>query len=121
MASKHKKDTVIPRAKQFLAFSDNRQTAAFFASYLGLTYKSALTKRVMYQVLLNQEEQITEGMQMKQFVKNLSAEMEKFGLIEEDDDSISEAWISVLSEISNYKCDIYSLHSTKKHMVFCLK
>lgn len=103
MASKHKKDTVIPRTKQFLAFSDNRQTAAFFSSYLGLTYKSALVKRVMYQVLLNQDEQINAGMPMKQFVKSLAAEMEKRGLIDDDDDSLQEAWISILSETSNYK------------------
>lgn len=103
MASKYKKDVVTPKAKQFLAFSDNRQTAAFFSSYLGLTYKSALVKRVMYQVLQNQKEQMADGLLMKQFVKNLSAEMEKHGLIDEDDDSTTEAWISVLSEISNYK------------------
>lgn len=103
MSTKRKVDTVSPRAKQFLAFSDNRQTAAFFASYLGTTYKSALNKRVMYEIAKDKADQIDKGMPIKQFVKLLSAEMENYGLVEEDDDSNAEAWISVMSEISNYK------------------
>lgn len=98
-----KVDKIIPRTKQFLAFSDNRQTAAFFASYLGMTYKSALNKRIIYEIGKQNEAQIVDGMPIKQFVKCLSAEMEKRGLVEDGDDPTSEAWISILSEISNYK------------------
>lgn len=103
MSTKRKVDRKVPRPKQFLAFSDNRQTAAFFSSYLGMTYKSALNKRVICQVVSEKKEQLEEGMPMKQFVKNLAVEMEKCDLIEDGDDSTTEAWISVLSEISNYK------------------
>lgn len=103
MSTKRKVDKIIPKSKQFLAFSDNRQTAAFFASYLGTTYESALNKRVMYQIAKEKSEQIEEGMPIKQFVKFLAADMEKYGLVDESDDSNTEAWISVLSEISNYK------------------
>lgn len=103
MSTKRKNDSVVPISKQFLAFSDNRQTAAFFSSYLGMTYKSALNKRVICQVAVDKKEQLIDGMPMKQFVKSLALEMEKHGLIKDDDDSMSEAWISILSEISNYK------------------
>lgn len=103
MASKQKVDKVVPRTKQFLAFSDNRQTAAFFASYLGMTYRSALNKRIIYQVVQDKFDQMNGEMQIKQFVKCLSAEMEKLGLIEDGEDPMTEAWISVMSEISNYK------------------
>ena len=103
MSTRRKVDRVVPRAKQFLAFSDNRQTAAFFSSYLGMTYRSALNKRVICQVVFDKKEQFDDGMPMKQFVKNLSVEMEKYGLVEDGDDATTEAWVSVLSEISNYK------------------
>ena len=103
MSTKQKVDTVIPRTKQFLAFSDNRQTAAFFSSYLGMTYRSALNKRIICQTVFDNAEQFESGMPMKQFVKNLSVDMEKYGLVEDGEDPMSEAWISVLSEISNYK------------------
>lgn len=103
LSTKRKVDKVIPKSKQFLAFSDNRQTAAFFSSYLGMTYKSALNKRVICQTVFEKEDQFKAGMPMKQFVKNLSVEMEKYRLVNEDEDSLTEAWISVLSEISNYK------------------
>ena len=101
--TKRKTDSVVPISKQFLAFSDNRQTAAFFASYLDMTYKSALNKRVICKIVFDKEEQFAEGMPLKQFVKILSLEMRKNGIINDDDDSEVEAWISVLSEISNYK------------------
>lgn len=103
LSTTSKVDRVVPRTKQFLAFSDNRQTAAFFASYLGITYASALNKRLIYEIGKEKAEQVEAGMPIKQFVKNLSVEMEKRGLIEEGDDSTTEAWISILSEISNYK------------------
>lgn len=103
MTSKQTIDMVIPKAKQFLSFSDNRQTAAFFASYLENTYKSALNKRIMYKIRKENEEDLGRGIPVKQFVTHLAAEFEAHGVVEDGDDPKREAWISVLSEISNYK------------------
>ena len=41
----------VEEAKQFLAFSDNRQSAAFYASYMDQTYRSILYKRMIVEVL----------------------------------------------------------------------
>ena len=38
-------------AKQFIAFSDSRQAAAFFSSYLDQTYKNILYKRLIVETL----------------------------------------------------------------------
>lgn len=38
-------------AKQFIAFSDNRQGAAFYASYMSQTYQNILYKRILVELL----------------------------------------------------------------------
>ena len=39
--------------KQFIAFSDSRQAAAFYASYLDRTYRNILYKRLVVETLKN--------------------------------------------------------------------
>lgn len=39
------------KAKQFIAFSDSRQAAAYFASYLDITYNNILYKRIILEAL----------------------------------------------------------------------
>jgi hypothetical protein len=40
-------------AKQFIAFSDSRQAAAFYASYLNISYNNILYKRLIMEVVKN--------------------------------------------------------------------
>lgn len=43
--------TITSLAKQFLAFSDSRQAAAYFASYFDTTYKQLLFRRVLVNII----------------------------------------------------------------------
>ncbi len=99
------KDEVETIEKQFLAFSDNRQTAAFFATYLEGTYRDSVIKRMMHQVMEDNEEKLAEGMDVAFFVNLLSAKMERAHLyIDVSSEEIQKkAWIYTLKEISNYK------------------
>ena len=91
--------------KQFLAFSDNRQTAAFFATYLESTYRDSLIKRIMHQIMEDNEERFQNGISISHFVNLLIARFEKTKLFsgESTEDIQKHAWIYTLKEISNYK------------------
>ena len=99
------KEVTTKLAKQFLAFSDNRQSAAFFASYLEDTYRENLIKRIMEEISVEKTDEFVEGMTLKNFVMNLSSKFKKYQLFPDksDEDIQKEAWIYVLKEMSNYK------------------
>ena len=99
------KDDVETLEKQFLAFSDNRQTAAFFATYLEGTYRDSLIKRLMHQIMEENQEQFAEGVSVTYFINLLVAKMEKAKLFSDEtiEDVQKKAWIYTLKEISNYK------------------
>lgn len=92
-------------AKQFLAFSDNRQTAAYFATYLENTYRDNLIKKLIYQIVKDNKAEFDEGINLSRFVKLLSSQFEKNGIHPHDinGDLKQEAWIYALKELSNYK------------------
>lgn len=93
-------------SKQFLAFSDNRQTAAFFSTYLEDTYKANLVKRIMYEILQEKENEFIDGMSVEKFATNLTDKFKKYNIfpdLNKDDDILKEAWIYILLEMSNYK------------------
>ena len=91
--------------KQFLAFSDGRQTAAFFASYLEGTYKNTLVKRIMYEILQENSDEFTFGMSLEKFVLLLTDKFKKYNVIPNASENTirKEAWIQILLEMSNYK------------------
>lgn len=91
--------------KQFLAFSDNRQTAAFFATYLESTYKDSLVKRIISQIVEENKDRFDKGIGLEYFVTLLSDKFEKNNIFpgENEERIISEAWIYTLKEISNFK------------------
>lgn len=103
--SLQEKDEVEVVEKQFLAFSDNRQTAAFFATYLEGTYRDSLIKRMMHQIMDENAVAFSDGVSVPHFVNLLVAKMEKAKLF--SDENVEEvqrrAWIYTLKEISNYK------------------
>ena len=62
-------DLLESRDHRILAFSDNRQAAAFFAPYMHDTYEGILMKRVIYEAMKNNADELTEGVQFDRFVK----------------------------------------------------
>lgn len=83
-------------AKQFIAFSDSRQAAAFYASYFEKTYTTILYKRLIVEAL---KEQRFIG-NINQFVGVVQAQFEKYHVL--DDEGLSsekEAWKAVLNEM----------------------
>lgn len=96
------KDSLV---KQFLVFSDNRQTAAFFATYLQNTYQDSLIKRIIKEIVDENKEQVDNGISLNYFISLLEAKFQKYQLFpkENEDTIIKEAWIHTLKEISNFK------------------
>ena len=81
-------------AKQFIAFSDSRQAAAFYASYLEKTYTTILYKRLIVEAL-------RKGFSgnIEQFVGVLQAEFEKHKVVNEEGEASKEAWKAILNEM----------------------
>ena len=89
--------------KQFLTFSDNRQAAAFFASYLENTYQETLLKRLMTQVKLDNETSFSSnGIKVSTLVTKLEELMCKYQVCDEDSRH-KTAWLTVAKEMINYK------------------
>ena len=88
--------------KQFLTFSDSRQAAAFFASYLETTYRSNLIKRAMTKICEDNIAEINKGISLDYFVSLLEDQMEllKIGTSETRHKS---AWMYTIKELINYK------------------
>ncbi len=88
--------------KQFLTFSDSRQAAAFFASYLETTYRSNLMKRVMTKICEDHIEQFNRGISLNSFVSLLEEQMERLK-IGTPETRHKSAWIYAIKELTNYK------------------
>lgn len=88
--------------KQFLTFSDSRQAAAFFASYLETTYRSNLMKRVMTKICEDHIEQFNRGISLDHFVSLLEEQMEQLK-IGAPETRHKAAWIYAIKELTNYK------------------
>lgn len=82
-------------AKQFIAFSDSRQAAAFYASYLEKTYTSILYKRLIVEALKGGSKR-----SISQFAGDLQAVFEKYKVIPDESMSAEkEAWKAILNEM----------------------
>ena len=101
----NKKTHIEKLTKQFLAFSDNRQTAAFFATYLESTYCDSLVKRIMHRILEENYEKFQSGMSLQDFAVKLVEKFEQYdafeGLTKEAIEK--KAWIYLMKEMSNFK------------------
>lgn len=91
--------------KQFLAFSDSRQAAAFFATYLQETYLNNLIKRLIYIISQEEKEKLERGISLDRIVELLVIELEKHKIHRKVSYEKIEtnAWIYILKEFSNYK------------------
>jgi len=99
--------------KQFLAFSDSRSEAAFFASYLDKSYKEFLRRRGIIQLINNnREDMIDEPWTVEYVVKKLSKLfldketfrdklISKYSRVDLKIKSNRNAWIAVLTELVN--------------------
>lgn len=84
-------------AKQFIAFSDSRQAAAFYATYLDQTYQNIAYKRLVVETL-SKREYVAGGKCLDDFVEDLISQFERFGMAK----SYSvrkEAWKAALHEV----------------------
>lgn len=91
--------TETKKAKQFIAFSDSRQAAAYFSTYFSETYDGILYGRLIRETVLKN---VGEAKVIPQFVKALSGvfrnnNIAPFG--EENPDYELEAWKAVLKEL----------------------
>lgn len=92
-----------PKAKQFIAFSDSRQAAAYFSTYFSETYDGILYGRLIRELALKYE---GEAKTIPQFVKALSGTFKKKNIApfgEENPDYEIEAWKAVLKELVDNK------------------
>ncbi len=96
-------------AKQFIAFSDSRQAAAFYATYLDQTYQNIVYKRLVHETL-KKREYGTIGKNLNEFVEDLMAQFEKYHMT--DADSLRKAaWKAALHEAvdNNGNTSMYKL------------
>jgi superfamily II DNA or RNA helicase len=85
-------------AKQFIAFSDNRQAAAFYASYLDLTYHGILYKRLILEA--KKDMLLTGTKTVPEFVADLTFQFEHYG-IGGKSNAEKEAWKAILLEMTD--------------------
>lgn len=62
------KELLHSRDRRFLAFSDSRQSAAFFAPYMESSYRGILMKRIIYQTMLENAEKLRSGVSFDDFL-----------------------------------------------------
>lgn len=99
------RDDVTELTKQFLSFSDSRQTAAFFATYLEDTYRDTVVKRLMLQIAQEQTQRMESGIVVSSFVSFLAEKLRQQKIFPDlnEDNLYKKAWIYTLREISNYR------------------
>lgn len=97
--------------KQFLAFSDSRSEAAFFASYLDKSYKEFLRRRGLVRVLADKREEIIEEpYSLRDLAEELTKLFVKYRSFKEElTENVSNrelkkraeknAWIAILTEL----------------------
>jgi hypothetical protein len=83
-------------AKQFLAFSDSRQSAAFFASYLNETYQRILYKRLIVETLKTS----LSSQDADEFIDQLTYLFEQYHICTGDKSALrKEPWKALLAEL----------------------
>ena len=87
---------MIREPKQFLAFSDSRQAAAFYASYMDETYRGILYKRLIVEALSASN----DPQPLDMFIDNLTCQFERYNVCGDDKNALrKEPWKAVLAEL----------------------
>lgn len=89
-------------AKQFLTFSDNRQSAAFFASYLETTYKESLIKRIMTLAAQNNQKIMADGITLDRYADEVERLLNEYEIFQKQDRR-KQAWLAILKDMVNFK------------------
>lgn len=98
------------KEKQFLAFSDSRSEAAYFASYMTKSYQEFLRRRGIWHVVENnRDNMVKKPWEIKSFVEELTNYFDDNRTFAEPGDNNSNlttisrenAWIAVLNEMVN--------------------
>ena len=103
----------IPLAKQFIAFSDSRQAAAYYASFLKSSYDNILYRRIIVEAIKKVGSNGCSAMEFRDRVQN---EFERYaigrnGSIGMEYSQTKEAWKAVLKELvdNNIKSSLYNM------------
>ena len=96
-------------AKQFIAFSDSRQGAAFYATYLDQTYTGIVYKRMVVEAL-KKRGYAGRGRLLEEFAEDLTALFESYSMAK-GTSARKEAWKAALHELmdSNGQTSLYRL------------
>lgn len=86
--------------KQLLIFSDNRQNAAFFATYLNSSYKDMLIKSILTKVIIDNSEVCTEnGWSLEDYHSRVERFLRENGILVGTVESIKrEIWRWIMGE-----------------------
>ena len=86
---------------RFLTFSDSRQNAAYFATYMDNTHRNLLMHRIMYDVVEDEYDVLRgKGLALDKFRMRLEGEIRRhFG---DEFDSKAESWITVLEDCAKH-------------------
>ena len=98
-------------AKQFIAFSDSRQAAAFYSSYMNQTYQNILYKRLIVETLKDNSYS-TRGKTLNDFIEDLIYQFETYNVASKSSDiTRKEAWKASLHEIvdNNGNTSLFSM------------
>lgn len=94
-------DLLESRDHRILTFSDNRQAAAFFAPYMHDTYEGILMKRVIYEAMKNNEEELTEGVRFDRFIKMVRKVAKEYTNF--DDEKIVESVVRECAQNNSHR------------------
>lgn len=98
-------------AKQFIAFSDSRQAAAFYSSYFDQTYRNILYKRLIVETLKDNA-YLMRGKAFNDFIEDLIYQFEKHNISTKSSDvTRKEAWKAALQEMvdNNGNTSLFSM------------
>lgn len=84
-------------AKQFIAFSDSRQAAAYYSSYMQKTYQNILYKRLIIEILRKTPD--IYGASLDFFADNLISEFEAYEVCDKHTSVKKAAWKAILNEL----------------------
>lgn len=82
--------------KQFLAFSDSRQQAAFFSLFFKRNHEKFLKKRLLYNALENND---MNSLRISELIAVLRTKIDEQHLFDNELDAEKNAWLTVLEEL----------------------
>ena len=101
LASALFKDLLNSRDSRFLTFSDSRQGAAFFAPYMNDTYQGILMKRVIYETMCRNVNELTAGVSFTRFREMITKIASEYNVLNKSD--ILESIVRECAQNNSYR------------------